>query len=61
MDDKRIIVEIKPDGSVKVKAEGYEGESCYEATRALEDKLGVVTDTERTSEYWREERQKADQ
>ena len=40
---KQIICTIKKaTGAVTVKAEGYAGASCLEATRQLEEKLGIT-------------------
>lgn len=40
---KQIICTIKKaTGAVSVKAEGYAGPSCLEATKELESKLGLV-------------------
>lgn len=33
---KKVIVEIYPDGSTKVDAQGFQGQSCSLATRELE-------------------------
>lgn len=36
----QVIITIKPDGSVTVKAEGYQGPSCADVTRPFIDALG---------------------
>ena len=42
MADKSIVVDIHPDGSVKIEAEGYKDNTCLKATEDLEKALGVV-------------------
>jgi hypothetical protein len=34
---KKILMDFSSDGRVKIKAEGYEGGSCLEATKPFED------------------------
>ncbi len=48
---KSIQVEIAHDGAVKIDAVGYSGADCDEATRFLEDALGVVAQKDRKPEY----------
>ena len=50
--DKRIEILVKPDGKVKIEAIGYSGPACEEATKMIEDALGVVEDREHKPEYW---------
>ncbi len=38
-----IEVTLNPDGTVQVEAHGYVGNSCEEATRFLEEALGLDT------------------
>lgn len=42
---------IKPDGTLKMDALGFEGRLCEEATRFLEDSLGRQTEQHRKPEY----------
>lgn len=48
---KQIEVEIAIDGAVVVKTTGYKGKSCQDATKQLEQALGVVTSDVKTAEY----------
>lgn len=48
---EELIVDIAPDGEIKIDALGFEGTSCEEATRELEAALGVVTDRDQKPEY----------
>lgn len=43
---------IYPDGRVKEKVTGIVGSSCAEVTAAIEEQLGRVVSTEKTSEYY---------
>ena len=48
---KTITIDIALDGSVKVEGHGFTGPECAKATKAIEDALGVVTETVRKREY----------
>jgi hypothetical protein len=54
---QEIIVDVSPEGNVKIDAVGYEGKACEQATKALEEALGVVTQKTKKPEYHREVRQ----
>jgi hypothetical protein len=43
---------IYPDGRVEERVTGMTGSSCAQITVAIEQKLGVVTSQELTSEYF---------
>jgi hypothetical protein len=49
----RIDVWIQPDGAITIDAVGYTGNTCEEATRFLEEELGVVGRKQRTRDYYR--------
>jgi len=51
---KKIIVKIKK-GKVKIEAEGYTGTSCQDATKQIEEALGVVDDRDLKDEYYQED------
>ena len=51
MDDQTITISISPTGDVTVKAQGYQGSTCEEATKAIEEALGVTQSRKRTTEY----------
>lgn len=51
---KKVIVNINK-GQVTVKAEGYKGESCKDATNALEKALGKTIDDTPTSEMYEQD------
>lgn len=49
---KQIQITVDPDGEVTVKAEGFVGKGCKEATRFIEKALGSVTGRTMTSAYY---------
>lgn len=38
---KEIIIEIGDDGNIELRAEGYKGKGCEEATKFIEEALGM--------------------
>jgi len=48
---KAIEVTIRPDGAISIDAVGFKGADCEQATRFLEDALGVVTAEQQKPEY----------
>jgi hypothetical protein len=42
MSEKTIQITVSPEGSVSIKANGFTGGSCRDATRDLERALGVA-------------------
>ena len=56
MNNKLIVVEISPDGTVTVRAEGYQGPSCADAVKKIAEALGgEIVDEEHTAEYYQTE------
>lgn len=49
---KELIIEILPDGEVKIKTEGFKGTECEEELKPIEKALGKVTERQKTSEYY---------
>ena len=49
---KRIIVRVDKQGNTIVRTEGYQGESCKEATKELEKILGRIVDDTPTPEMY---------
>jgi hypothetical protein len=45
---------IKPDGKVLIKVKGIKGSDCLKASAPIEEKLGEVTEHEKTQEYYEE-------
>lgn len=49
----RIIeVTVSPTGETKIQTKGYSGSDCLEASKALEQALGVTTAEIRTGEFY---------
>ncbi len=53
---QELLITIEPDGSLRIKTQGFKGAACEEEIKPLEKALGKVTERQRTSEYY----QKAD-
>jgi hypothetical protein len=51
---QELIIEILPDGNLKIKTEGFKGADCEDELKPLEEAMGEVTDRERTSDYYQQ-------
>ena len=51
---RKIHVRITPAGDITVKAEGFKGNGCEAATKAIEDALGKTGTRTRKPDYWRQ-------
>jgi hypothetical protein len=52
----RIIeVIVSPQGEVTMQTKGYSGSDCLQASKFLEQALGVVTNDQKTTEYYQTE------
>lgn len=51
---QEIEISISPDGIVELKVSGMGGKGCLEATKDLEEALGILQQREMTSEYYQE-------
>jgi Protein of unknown function (DUF2997) len=51
---KIIEVTVSPSGETKVQTKGYAGSECLQASKFLEDALGVATKETRTVEFYEE-------
>jgi hypothetical protein len=58
---RTINVMVSPNGDISIDAIGFQGLDCENATKALEDALGVVQDREKKPEYHVRARAKAKQ
>ena len=52
---RKINIDIGPDGSTSVEAEGYQGGDCTAATRFIEKALGKILRRRRKKEFWQAE------
>jgi hypothetical protein len=53
MGQKRVIIRISPKGEVTVKTEGYTGQECRQATKTLEETLGIVLSDTPTGDMYK--------
>ena len=51
---KTIEIIVKPDGSLKIDAMGFQGADCEKATAFLEQALGKVSGKQKKPEYYRQ-------
>lgn len=58
---RRIHVRISPAGEITVEAEGFRGNGCEAATKAIEDALGKPGTRNRKPEFWRQENRQRNQ
>ncbi len=49
---KIIEVTVDPEGKTKVETKGFSGSECVDASRALEQALGVQIAEQKTSEFY---------
>jgi len=52
---KEIIVDISPEGEVKIETRGFKGKSCIAESQFLKDLLGKETEKALTPAYWEEQ------
>jgi hypothetical protein len=58
---KTIEVIVSPSGDIKIDAIGFKGADCEQATRYLEEALGVVGDRVKKPEYQQRSHTKSQQ
>lgn len=58
---RRILVRITAAGAITVEAEGFQGNGCEAATKAIEEALGKTTNRVRKPEYRRQSLREEDQ
>ncbi len=51
---RRIHVRISPIGEISVEAEGFKGNGCEAATKAIEEALGKPRERTRKPDFWRQ-------
>ena len=53
--NRRVIeVLVSPTGEVTIQTKGYAGSDCLQATKFLEQALGVVSNDRKTAEFYQE-------
>ena len=48
-----IEITVMPDGGTRIEAKGFSGAGCVDATRQLEQALGIARQRQLTSDYHR--------
>ena len=51
---RRILVRVSAIGELTVEAEGFHGNGCEAATKAIEDALGKPRERTRKPDFWRQ-------
>lgn len=51
---RRIHVRVSAVGEIQVEAEGFKGNGCEAATKAIEDALGKPRERTRKPDFWRQ-------
>jgi hypothetical protein len=51
---RKIHVRVTPTGEITVEAEGFKGNGCEAATKAIEDTLGKPRERTRKPDFWRQ-------
>ena len=52
VNEKSVVIKIRPDGKIAVRAEGFTGPACLEAVRKYAEALGVATSEEHLPEFF---------
>jgi len=56
---KSMVIEVLPNGEIKVKPQGYAGSECLTASREIERDLGEVESRDKTADYRKEPEKQA--
>jgi hypothetical protein len=51
---RRILVRVSQSGEITVKAEGFKGNGCEAATKAIEAALGKSRGRTRKADFWKQ-------
>lgn len=51
---RKIVIDIRKDGTTNIEAFGYKGNNCEKATRPFEEMLGEIKDVDFKNEYYEE-------
>jgi hypothetical protein len=54
MNQRSIEVLVSPTGEVSVQTRGYTGSDCLQASKFLEQSLGIITTDRRTTEFYQQ-------
>jgi len=61
VDKQELEITIDDDGNVTIKVVGVAGPDCLKLTKEIEEALGVVTDRQRTNDFYQEKPQVGEQ
>ncbi|MCP4599240.1 MAG: DUF2997 domain-containing protein [Proteobacteria bacterium] len=48
---QEININLFDDGTTEIETKGFKGEACYDAARFIEETLGKVSETRKTTEH----------
>lgn len=51
---RKIHVRVSPSGEITVEADGFQGNGCEAATKAIEEALGKPRERTRKPDFWRQ-------
>jgi len=51
---RKIHVRVSPSGEITVEADGFQGNGCEAATKAIEEALGKPRERSRKPDFWRQ-------
>ena len=51
---RKIHVRVSPSGEITVEADGFQGNGCEAATKAIEEALGKPRERNRKPDFWRQ-------
>lgn len=55
MEDKKIQIEILPDGTISLDMQCYKGTECDDVLKKIASKIGKLTSNKKKSEYYENE------
>ena len=58
---RAIEITVSPNGDISIDAIGFKGADCEQATKYLEEALGVVAQKQRKPEFYQQNRKAAQQ
>jgi hypothetical protein len=51
--EKQIVIDVSPEGEIRIETKGYEGPSCLEDSKFLKDILGEETSVQLCPTYYK--------
>ena len=59
MSEKEIVIDILPDGTVKIDMKCFKGTSCEDVIKQITKHIGTVVETQKKPDYYEEDETKA--